>query len=350
MLPEDLRTALDQVLSGYSPQELSDSVARLTERYRTNAATGGGTHIRSRADVAAYAAYRMPATYAAAATAMRQAAAMTPGFRPGSHLDVGGGTGAAIWAAGETWSSIERVTVIEHDPQIIDLGRRLARTSGALRGATWRQASVRPGLDRSAADLVTMSYALGELPLDQRREIVRWLAADAAMVIVIEPGTPAGYATVAEARETLVAQGLSVAAPCPHDGRCPIEQGRDWCHFSVRLPRTSLHRRIKAGTLSFEDEKFSYVAATAVPGARAGARILRHPVKRKGVVSLRLCAGEEGVRDVIVSKRQGDLYRAARDADWGDGWGDDGLRLGHGNGEGGGSGSAGGPSLEDVDD
>ncbi|GAA3224220.1 small ribosomal subunit Rsm22 family protein [Nonomuraea helvata] len=318
LLPDELRAALDNAVSGYSPQDLSDSVARLTQSYRTG--TGGGTHIRSRADVAAYAAYRMPATYAAAATAMRQAATLTPGFRPRTHLDVGGGTGAAIWAADRTWGSLEQITVIEHDPHIIDLGKRLARTSGSLRGVTWRQASVRPGLDRPPADLVTMSYALGELPEAQRREIVGWLAADAAMVIVVEPGTPAGYATVAEAREVLAARGLTIVAPCPHDGPCPIVPGRDWCHFSVRLPRSSLHRRIKAGTLSFEDEKFSYVAATTVPAERAEARILRHPVKRKGVVSLRLCTGDDEVSDVIVSKRQGDLYRAARDADWGDAW------------------------------
>jgi ribosomal protein RSM22 (predicted rRNA methylase) len=320
MLPDELGTALDHALARYSLQELSDSVARLTERYRTTAATTGQTHLRSKADIAAYAAYRMPATYAAAATAMRQAAATASGFRPRTQLDVGGGTGAAIWAAREIWPSLQQATVIEHDPHIIDLGKRLARTSETLRGTAWRQASVRPGLDRPAADLVTMSYALNELPQKDRQDVVRWLAADAAMVLIIEPGTPAGYATIAAAREVLARQGMTIVAPCPHDGRCPIAPGRDWCHFSVRLPRTSLHRRIKAGTLSFEDEKFSYVAATTGGWPRAGGRVLRHPQKRKGVVALRLCTGEDEVRDVIVSKRQGDLYRRARDASWGDGW------------------------------
>ncbi|WP_188197431.1 small ribosomal subunit Rsm22 family protein [Nonomuraea sp. SYSU D8015] len=321
MLPDDLRAALDQALARYSPQELSRSVAQLTERYRTGAATGVA-HLRGEADVAAYAAYRMPATYAAAATAMRQAAALAPGFEPTTHLDAGGGTGAAIWAAGATWPSLRQVTVIEHDPHVIDLGRRLARTSeaAAVRGTTWRQASIRPGLDRPAADLATMSYALGELPEADRPHVVRWLASGAAMVVIIEPGTPAGYATVAAARETLAEQGMTIVAPCPHDGRCPIRQGRDWCHFSVRLPRSSLHRQVKAGTLSFEDEKFSYVAATSRRWPRAGARVLRHPQKRKGVVSLRLCTEQDGVRDVIVSKRQGDVYRQARDAGWGDAW------------------------------
>ncbi|MEV0387355.1 small ribosomal subunit Rsm22 family protein [Nonomuraea sp. NPDC050643] len=318
MLPDDLRSALDQALARFSPQELADSVAQLTERYRTGVSQGGN-HLRSRADIAAYAAYRMPATYAAGTTAMRHAAALTPGFEPRSHLDAGGGTGAAIWAASRIWPSIEKVTVIEHDQHIIDLGRRLARGSAALRGATWRQASVGAALDRPPADLVTMSYALGELPEPERPQVVRWLAGDAAMVVIIEPGTPAGYATITQAREVLT-RTMSIVAPCPHDGACPIRQGRDWCHFSVRLPRTALHRRIKAGTLSFEDEKFAYVAATATPWPRPAARVLRHPHKRKGVVSMRLCTETDGLRDEIVSKRQGDLYRLARDVEWGDGW------------------------------
>ncbi|SDK58448.1 small ribosomal subunit Rsm22 family protein [Nonomuraea jiangxiensis] len=317
MLPDDLRTALDRALARYAPHDLAAVVARLTESYRTET---GRTHLHSQADIAAYAAYRMPATYAAAVTAMGRAAAAAPGFAPASHLDVGGGTGAALWAAGATWPSLTKVTVIEHDPHIIDLGKRLARSSPALSGATWRQASVHPGLDRPAADLVTMSYALGELPERDRQDVVRWLAADATMVIVIEPGTPTGYATIAQARQALAEYGMHIAAPCPHDGPCPILPGRDWCHFSVRLPRSALHRRVKLGTLGFEDEKFSYVAATATPAPRAAARVLRHPAKRKGLVSLRLCTGEDGLRDVLVSKRQGELYRRARDTEWGDGW------------------------------
>ncbi|MFF4192504.1 small ribosomal subunit Rsm22 family protein [Nonomuraea sp. NPDC001831] len=318
MLPDELRTALDAALARFAPHDLSRATEQLTERYRTGP-SAAAPHLRTPADIAAYAAYRMPATYAAAGTAMRMAAAMTPGFAPRTQLDVGGGTGAAVWAAAPVWPSLERVTVVEHDPQIIELGRRLARTA-PVRDVTWRRASIDPGLDRPAADLVTMSYALNELPAQRHADVVRWLAADATMVIVIEPGTPAGYANIVTARETLTGCGLTVVAPCPHDGPCPIQPGRDWCHFSVRLPRTTLHRRVKSGTLGFEDEKFSYVAAVRGEWPRAAARVLRHPQKRKGLVSLRLCTAEEGVRDVVVSKRQGELYRLARDVDWGDDW------------------------------
>ncbi|NRQ40345.1 rRNA methyltransferase [Nonomuraea sp. NN258] len=321
MLPDELRTALDAALARFSPHELSQSAGALTGRYRTGA-PGEGPFLRTRADIAAYAAYRMPATFAAAATAMRQAAALTPGFAPLTQVDVGGGTGAAIWAAGETWPSLERITVIEHDANIIDLGRRLAGTSrsAAVRGTSWQHAKIKADLRRPAADLVTMSYALNELPEGERAQVVRWLAADAAMVIIIEPGTPAGYASVSAAREVLVGQGMTLVAPCPHGGPCPIVPGQDWCHFSVRLPRSSLHRRVKSGTLSFEDEKFSYLVATSHAWPGSEGRVVRHPGKRKGLVSLRLCTREEGLRDVIVSKRQGPVYQAARDVEWGDPW------------------------------
>lgn len=85
MLPDDLRTALDQALTRFTPQELSDSVTRLTERYRIAGVSTGGNHLRSRADIAAYAAYRMPATYAAAAwpaVARRRCAGRRGGRRP----------------------------------------------------------------------------------------------------------------------------------------------------------------------------------------------------------------------------------------------------------------------------
>jgi ribosomal protein RSM22 (predicted rRNA methylase) len=140
------------------------------------------------------------------------------------------------------------------------------------------------------------------------------------MLVIVEPGTPGGYARIAAARRVLAGLGLHVVAPCPHDGECPIVPDRDWCHFAVRLNRTALHRRIKDGTLSFEDEKFSYVAASARPWPRAQGRILRHPLKRKGLVTLRLCTAEDGLADRAVSKRQGETYREARDAVWGDAW------------------------------
>jgi ribosomal protein RSM22 (predicted rRNA methylase) len=97
-------------------------------------------------------------------------------------------------------------------------------------------------------------------------------------------------------------------------------QAPDWCHFAARVSRSSLHRQVKGGSLPYEDEKFSYVAAARFPAAPAASRIVRHPQIRKGQVLLDLCTAEDGLRRETVTKRHGDAYRAARDADWGDAW------------------------------
>ena len=127
------------------------------------------------------------------------------------------------------------------------------------------------------------------------------------------------------ARDRLLAAGFRVAAPCPHSAACPIVPGEDWCHFAARVSRSSLHRQVKGGSLAYEDEKFSYVAAVRPPAADspvvpAPARVVRRPQIRKGQVLLDLCEADERLRRTTVTKRHGDLYKAARDAEWGDAW------------------------------
>ena len=86
------------------------------------------------------------------------------------------------------------------------------------------------------------------------------------------------------------------------------------------MNRSSLHRQIKHAALGHEDEKFCYVAAARGPVATASGRVLRRPQSRKGLVTLQLCTRVAGTTQDLVSKRQGELYRAARDIGWGDAW------------------------------
>ena len=119
-------------------------------------------------------------------------------------------------------------------------------------------------------DLVLISYALGELLADVRARVLdaawRATSADGALVIV-EPGTPRHFQGVLDARTWLLTHGATIAAPCPHAAACPMAAAGDWCHFSARVPRTKEHRRLKAGSLSYEDEKFSYLIATRSPSS-----------------------------------------------------------------------------------
>ncbi|WP_406266953.1 small ribosomal subunit Rsm22 family protein [Streptomyces sp. NBC_00191] len=319
---EALRTTLAALLDGLPPKQAAQAVDRLIANYRGTTPTDTPV-LRDRSDVAAYAAYRMPATFEAVRSALAALRAAAPEWAPATHTDIGGGTGAASWAVAEAWEeAAPRTTVLDWAEPALALGRELAVASGvpALRAAEWQRSRISAALRIESTDLVTVSYVLKELTAKDRDAVVTEAARAAQAVVIVEPGTPDGYARVIEARDRLIAAGLTVAAPCPHSAACPIEPGADWCHFAARVSRSSLHRQVKGGSLPYEDEKFSYVAAVRFPANPAASRVTRKPQIRKGLVLLDLCTDTEGLRRDTVTKRHGGLYKSARDASWGDPW------------------------------
>ncbi|MFD1661270.1 small ribosomal subunit Rsm22 family protein [Streptomyces caeni] len=316
---DSLRAALSGLLDGLAPKQAGQAVDRLIASYRGRTPTGAPV-LRDRADVAAYAAYRMPATFEAVCAALDAFAAAVPGWAPAGHVDIGGGTGAATWAVSATWEGRRPVTVLDWAEPALALGREIAAANPALKDAEWRRSRIGSALTVESTDLVTISYVLGELTEADRASVVETAAAAARAVVVVEPGTPEGYARVIEARDHLIGAGFRVAAPCPHSAACPIVPGEDWCHFSARVSRSSLHRQVKGGSLAYEDEKFSYVAAARFPVAPAPSRVVRRPQIRKGQVLLDLCGPDRSLHRETVTKRHGPHYRAARDTDWGEPW------------------------------
>ncbi|WP_432972643.1 small ribosomal subunit Rsm22 family protein [Dactylosporangium sp. CA-233914] len=305
-MPE-LREALDEALADVPPARLAESVQRLIADYR-GGRPADEPLLRGMVDATAYAAYRMPATHAAVTAALGQ---LSP-IAPRSHTDLGGGTGAAAWAVRDVYGPIP-ATVLDQVPEVLKLGERIARREG-FRWQPWRLGEPVP-----AADLVTASYILTELDEQRQRELVAAASEAAAVaVVLIEPGTPPGYRRMLAARDQLIEAGWHIAAPCPHQLGCGM-RGRDWCHFAARVNRSALHRRLKDASLGYEDEKYTFVAAVR-DAAPAPGRIVRHPAFRKGLVTLQVCHGDTGVGPVLVSKREGPRYKAARDAEWGDGW------------------------------
>ena len=309
--------ALTEALAGLPTKALAGAASRLIASYRADrSGAPTGPFMGSRVDVAAYAAYRMPATYAAVRAALRQASRLMPDFRPATQLDVGGGTGAAAWAATEVFPSLTDVLVVDQVAEALAFGERM------LPRARWQQLRLGAGpAELPVADLVTVAYVLNELSPADQAALTRELVGKAQVLAIIEPGTPAGYARILAARDIMIESGLHVVAPCPHDGACPLPEGRDWCHFAARLNRSALHRSVKEGAeLSYEDEKYSYVVATTLPADRPGGRVRGQPAYAKGMVTLRLCDADGTAHPQIVSKRDGDLYKRARDAAWGDSW------------------------------
>lgn len=187
-LPARLREALDRAVAAIPPRDLAVSVKRLIARYRAGGEAGEAeaSILASATDVAAYAAYRMPATYAAARACIAHVSLAAPEFAPLSLLDLGGGTGAAAWAATEAYPSIAAVTVVDQARHAIDLGLRLGAASGALRSAAWQGGRI-GAAELLPADLVAISYVLGELAPPEQADVVRRAAAICDVLLIIEP-------------------------------------------------------------------------------------------------------------------------------------------------------------------
>lgn len=318
-LPPALALALNEIIFTVSPSSLRSAAESLSGRYRSASSETPRTYLEGDQDVAAYAAYRMPATYAAVRAAIDAVKLVRPQFNPKSVLDLGTGPGTATWAAIEVFPSMERAQLVERDARMIRLGRALESAGKQGAQLEWVEADLHTETEFSPHDLVIASYALGEVADDHRVGLVdRMWAAALDTLLIVEPGTPAGFERVRAARRQLIECGGYVAAPCPHDAECPVAGG-DWCHFAVRLSRSGVHRRVKSAMLSYEDEKYSYVAVTRNPVANRWSRVIRHPQVRSGVIQLKLCT-DAGLRQETVTRRQRDVYRAARRVRWGDEW------------------------------
>lgn len=318
-LPAPLRAALERALEGVPRKGLAERAARTSQAYRAGQPSSGV--IREADDALAYALTRLPATYAACATVLAEAARMAPGFAPRTLLDAGAGTAAASWAAAAVWPTLQAAIWLDASPHFLSLAATLAAEGpSVLRAAEARRCDLTVAGAWPKADVAVLSYALAEIAADRQVSIVSelWASCDGVLAIV-EPGTPAGHARLLAARDTLFEQGANILAPCPHRAACPLV-GEDWCHFSVRLPRSRDHRLAKGAEVPFEDERFAYLVA-ARPGIVAAPyrpRVLAPPRTGKPGIALKLCGLEGEVETRLVGKRDKPAYALARRLGWGD--------------------------------
>ncbi len=307
MTPLTLTAAIAALLEGVSRKDLEQCAGKLSAVYRDGGTSAG---IATQADALAYLVTRCPATYAATRAVFTRVTETVPGFSPASLLDVGAGPGTAAWAARDAWSSLNGITLIEPNRVFRDLAARLLPQAHIIPGDL--------GMAKSPADLVTAAYVLAELPEAAAASVARNLWSSAKqMLVLVEPGTPAGFARIRAARAALIEAGGHVAAPCTHDKDCPM-QGGDWCHFSERLARSRDHMIAKGARVPFEDERYAYVAVSRTPVAHpAAARIIKPVVENKPGITLPLCEAS-GLRDQFIARRDKDAFRNARKKEWGD--------------------------------
>jgi ribosomal protein RSM22 (predicted rRNA methylase) len=336
-MPASLRRAIEHHAQGHSISSLAQAAARISSAYRGTlgalpsdavAAKSPGLQVEkispaisTEIERLAYVVTRMPATYAAAHAVLTEIHERMPDASVETVLDLGAGPGTASWVAGDVFPMAREFELLERDRAFADLGKSLAAESesSALQLATWKNTDIGGAKSLSPHDLVIFAYSIGEVKASETPKLLdaAWTATRKVLAI-IEPGTTAGFARIRLLRDELLRLGGHLLAPCPHQGACPMS-GDDWCHFAARVERSSLHRRVKGGTLGFEDEKYSYIVMSKAPARLAHARIIRRPVHHTGFTELRLCTAE-GLRDITVSRKHKAEFRLAKKSIWGSAW------------------------------
>lgn len=349
-LPAALRHAVDRALEGVALSDLTRAAERLSQRYRGEI-RDGRLHVDDDLAAQAYLAARLPATYAAIRAALAMVEERLPDFAPHGLLDLGAGPGTALWAALDCWPHLSAAVLVEGSSAIRKQGEALidqalpAAASGQT-GIAWAVADLAHlGEDsqicgNAGGDLITLCYVLDELAPEARSRLIDWAWAHCdGLLLIVEPGTPAGWHRILTARDHLLAAGADIIAPCPHARRCPLlppptaaaaastmapGDTTSWCHFSRRVARSRLHRLAKQAEVPWEDEKFIFLAAARPAISKTGtatprpARIIGAPWQSGGQVQLRLCDAAGRYREMALSRRDGDRYKRARRLDWGD--------------------------------
>ncbi|HTX34571.1 MAG TPA: small ribosomal subunit Rsm22 family protein [Bryobacteraceae bacterium] len=304
-LPEPVKRRIEERADAVGFPALARAAATLSETYRA----GRPAAITEPDRLAAYLVTRMPATYAAAHAVLGEVRRMLGERAVATVLDIGAGAGAASLAA-RHWFPGARLTLIERHGAVAEAAREWLPDATILKSDATRMETLPPH------DLVMAAYSFAEMGATGDTMGARmWRAARVALA-AIEPGTPRGFGVIRELRRELLAAEAHMLAPCPGAMECPMA-GEDWCHFAARVERSSLHRRVKGGSLGYEDEKYSYVALAREPAVLPEARVIRHPQHQPGLVVLEVCTAQ-GLRQRHARKRDREQFRAARQAAWGD--------------------------------
>ncbi|KAG8881935.1 37S ribosomal protein S22 [Tulasnella sp. 331] len=220
-------------------------------------------------DGLAFATVAMPAHYAAIATVFEETRQrLGPDWELESIVDFGAKAGAVLWAARDTFKSIDHYIGFDNRSGMVSMAQALITAANVPRTSIkfdkfWgpaRKLSTPP--EKTAA---VCAFSLSDLKtdLDRQKMLREMWSTGAEYMVVIDHGTKQGFQYVADAREFLLRKGRQenkhaddlvelesepvaessqqgsipsradslniskrvgshVVAPCPHDGRCPL--------------------------------------------------------------------------------------------------------------------------------
>ncbi len=305
-LPPALRQAVDAALEGVSARDLaaaSDAlVAALSRRGARRPVSMSPTISRARA----YLAARLPATYAAirarAGCGRRNAAgiraAQPARFRCRSrHRALGRTRLLAGSRQPRRWSK-----PAPRCANSAKASRRASRRRAASTGAP----RFRPG--RAIWSRSPMCWT-NSIPRNARPSSSSSGRSTADTLLIVEPGTPAGWQRILDARALLLKQGAQMVAPCPHAQRLSAGRAR-LVPFLPPASRSRAHLQAKGAEVPWEDEKFSYLAVARNSADLPAARVIAPPRAGSGKVELKLCESDGKAQTVADHQARGRALQA----------------------------------------
>ncbi|XP_065133167.1 ribosome assembly protein METTL17, mitochondrial isoform X1 [Paramisgurnus dabryanus] len=295
------------------------------------------THLRYDKELGLlYMAARLAGGYAAVTRALNEIKKRDPLFVPYSLLDFGSGLGSCTWASHTLWGdSLKEYVCVDSSGDMNMLAEQLIKGGDEMDNPLIKEVYFRQFLPVSPKvqfDLVLAAFSLSELAtLNERINVIYtlWRKTNQYLVLV-ENGTKEGHQILMEARNTIlkgeeqVTHDLrkpAVFAPCTHELPCPklINQPCNFPQFYYSLPLSRSQER--------QQEKFSYLIISRSNGEKAlktesldMGRLTAQVHRRPRHVQCQLCCSNGELRQLAVTARHHgkDMYRCARNSDWGD--------------------------------
>lgn len=300
ILPRDLQLKIENLTKELKIKDLSESRQNLTARYK-NETGRSKSLINKETDSVVYAISRMPATYAVVHDLIVEL--VEEGKLDGVQtvVDFGSGTGAGYFAIKDIFDDV-CIDLVERDVNMIKCFDKLS--DGEVKVET------RNIFDYlKSADLVLTSYVLSEmLESDRFKTIDKLLEVSNKYLLIIDTGTPQVYQDMMKIKEYVYEKGFFVTAPCMSKN-CGLKD--DYCQFFARVERSSLHKQLKSGTLSYEDEKYFYLLIEKKEREIFGERIIRRPIFKENMIEVKVCSNS-GVKNKVYTKKDKELFKKVK--------------------------------------
>lgn len=294
-LPNDILYSLDELSETYGLNKNgARAYSELSENYRNQ-----NYRELDFSQAVAYAQGRMPATYGVIKYVLERF--KNTGRNFSNVLDVGAGVGALKIALRDSKVSYE---ALEKSESMRKVFRKLNGDNSKIYSEDFRKFQA-----ETSYHAVFASYFINEIK-DKILALKKMFDLSEKYVFILEPGTPSGYKSILEAKKIAAELDWYPLMPCATQD-CKLS-GEDWCHFSIRLPRTKHHAKLKNAALPYEDEKFCYVIfSKKETGFFENNTVIKRPIKKSGHTIFDVCTSD-GIRRVVRTDK------ASKKLQWGD--------------------------------